>query len=162
MKPFSRLFHVKRSCWVQQYDPQPPTEAIFTDVKQPKGCLQMEIVAYATDIHKCERQGGRERSGGGDLGGGWRGRGRRRGASPDVVRSTGEGTSGAAAPTPEPSATPNSPHRCAPSLLASAALSNSLTLSRYHLRHIYSAILITLSVYALLECIGRSRIYSYT
>ena len=122
----------------------------------------MEIVVNATDIHKCKLRGGRERSGGGDLGGGWRGRGRRRGVSPDVVRSTGEGTNGAAAPTPEPSATPNSPHRCAPSLHASAALSSSLTLSRYHPRHIYPATEITLPVYALLEYAFRSRIYSYT
>lgn len=140
MKPFYGLFHVEPYARLYGNAPQPPRGGIFTDVKQIKGDLQMEIVANATDIYKCERRGGRERSGGGDLGGGWRGRGRGCGTSPDVVRSTGEGTSGAPAPTPEPSATPNSPRRCAPSLHASAALSYSLTLLRYHPRHIYPAI----------------------
>ena len=162
MKPFSRLFHVEPFRGLARYGLQTPTEAIFTDVKRPKGYLQMEIVANATDIHKCKRQGGRECSGGGDLGGGWRGRGRKRGRSPDVVRSTGEGATGALAPTPEPSATPNSPHRCTPSLLAFASLSYSLMLSRFHPRHIYPAIPTASPVCASLEHTFRSRTLTYT
>ena len=122
----------------------------------------MEIVANATNIHKCIRQGGRERKQGRKLGGGLRSRGRGCEVSPDVLRSRGEGTNGAPPATAEHPATPKSAPACAPSLPAFASLSCIWILNNSHRRSILPTIQIIVLLCILLARTAPIQIPTYT